>query len=131
MHATRSVTALLCMLGTAFSLRQKRRTNHKKRPFDSGVQAEDLNDTHVHCGEVKLRVEEHLATGEWPIEDPVVKQITACMNGMAGTCPCSGIDLLGYVPSSTFGQSEANDIWGWTDPETGKDTGWDSLRGCQ
>jgi len=129
MRATWNV-ALICMFGIGTSsLRQKRRTNHRVRPFDWGVPAEDLNDTHVHCGEVRLRVEEHLATGEWPIEDPVVQQRQACVDGMAGTYPCSNIDLLGYVPLSTFGQSEANDIWGWTDPQTGKEYAIMGVRG--
>jgi len=120
MRATQSVAALICMSGIAESLRRARK-NHKRRPFDWGVPSEDLNDTHVHCGEVRIQVEEHLATGEWPIEDPAVKQAQACVNGKSGSYPCSGIDLLSYMPLSTFGQSAANDIWGWTDPQTGKE----------
>merc|ERR1719346_371562 len=122
MRATQTVAAVVFMFGIGGqSLRQKRRTNHRVRPFDWGVPAEDLNDTHVHCGEVRIRVEQKVAAGEWPIEDPAVKQAQACVNGMAGSYPCSGIDLLGFMPLSTFGQSEANDIWGWTDPQTGKE----------
>merc|ERR1719346_747196 len=122
MRATQTVAAVVFMFGIGGqSLRQKRRTNHRVRPFDWGVPTEDLNDTHVHCGEVRIRVEQKVAAGEWPIEDPAVKQAQACVNGMAGSYPCSGIDLLGFMPLSTFGQSEANDIWGWTDPQTGKE----------
>merc|ERR1719492_316962 len=108
------------MSGMAASLRRSR-TTPNRRPFDWGVPPEDLNDTNVHCGEVRIQVEEHLETGEWPIDDPAVKQTQACVNGMSGSYPCSGMDLLSYMPLSTFGQSAANDIWGWTDPETGKE----------
>jgi choice-of-anchor B domain-containing protein len=45
-----------------------------------------------------------------------------CVRGMAaGTFPCSGIDLLSFVPHEVLGTTFANDIWGWTDPQTGRD----------
>ena len=54
---------------------------------------------------------------------------TDCTNGNAvlpdvGSFPCSDIDLVGYLPRSTFavgtsGAAGHNDIWGWTDPQTG------------
>jgi choice-of-anchor B domain-containing protein len=44
-----------------------------------------------------------------------------CINGYAGEFPCNKIDLLSYVPSSALGATFINDIWGWTDPETGSD----------
>ena len=48
-----------------------------------------------------------------------------CVDGMAGTFPCKGIDLLSFVPLNDFRGSEAlaplgggtSDLWGWTDPE--------------
>lgn len=57
-----------------------------------------------------------------------------CVDGMAGTFPCDGIDLLSFVPSSEFGGSDplgfedggpasaplgggVSDIWGWVDEE--------------
>ena len=44
-----------------------------------------------------------------------------CIQGYAGEFPCHQVDLLSYVPSSALGASFVNDIWGWTDPETGVD----------
>jgi len=38
-----------------------------------------------------------------------------------GPFECSNVDLLAYVPLSEFNADEANDIWGWTDPQTGKE----------
>jgi choice-of-anchor B domain-containing protein len=46
---------------------------------------------------------------------------TPCVQGYAGEFPCNKIDLLSYVPSVDLGASFINDIWGWTDPETGRD----------
>ena len=44
---------------------------------------------------------------------------TPCVGGMAGSYPCSGYDLLAYVPYTDLGANEANDSWGWTDPNDG------------
>ncbi len=44
-----------------------------------------------------------------------------CENGMAGEFPCNGYDLLGRIQHTTFAASAGNDIWGWTDPSTGKE----------
>ena len=46
---------------------------------------------------------------------------TPCVQGYAGEFPCDKVDLLSYVPSADLGATFVNDIWGWTDPETGKD----------
>jgi choice-of-anchor B domain-containing protein len=49
------------------------------------------------------------------------RSFTPCVRGFAGEFPCSGIDLLSFVPSATLGGTFINDIWGWTDPVTGSD----------
>tara|TARA_B100000795_G_scaffold265313_1_gene246971 strand:- start:5417 stop:6844 length:1428 start_codon:yes stop_codon:yes gene_type:complete len=46
---------------------------------------------------------------------------TPCENGMAGEYPCNGYDLLFEMTASAFGSDNANDSWGWTDPETGSE----------
>ncbi|GAB5398614.1 MAG: hypothetical protein Aureis2KO_01990 [Aureisphaera sp.] len=46
---------------------------------------------------------------------------TPCVGGMAGTYPCNGYDLMSFIPWTTFGASNANDSWGWTDPQDGKE----------
>ena len=49
----------------------------------------------------------------------------ACENGFAGPFPCRDVDLLAYLPLADIGgtrsNSAANDIWGWTDPATGRE----------
>ena len=47
------------------------------------------------------------------------KHATPCVNGFAGTYPCSNIDLLAFEPLSTFSASNTNSLWGWTDPQSG------------
>ena len=44
---------------------------------------------------------------------------TPCENGMAGIYPCDGYDLQVFIPCTDFGANNANDSWGWTDPEDG------------
>lgn len=46
---------------------------------------------------------------------------TPCVNGMAGTFQCRNIDLASFLPLSDIGGGTGNDIWGWTDPLTGKE----------
>lgn len=46
---------------------------------------------------------------------------TPCVNGMAATFPCSNVDLMALLPLASIGGGTANDIWGWTDPQTSKE----------
>jgi choice-of-anchor B domain-containing protein len=48
-------------------------------------------------------------------------QATTCASGGAAGFPCSNIDLLAYLPGSSIGGGNGNDIWGWTDPVTGRE----------
>jgi choice-of-anchor B domain-containing protein len=43
----------------------------------------------------------------------------SCEDGSAGPYPCENVDLAGFVPLPMLGGATGNDIWGWTDPETG------------
>lgn len=55
----------------------------------------------------------------------VSQPLAICQNGFAGQYPCDGYDLMGHIPinvlASTQGNPEGSDIWGWTDPTTGKE----------
>lgn len=46
---------------------------------------------------------------------------TPCVNGMAGSFECNGYDLISQIPLSTMNSVKANDSWGWTDPQDGKE----------
>lgn len=45
----------------------------------------------------------------------------ACTDGMAGPYPCNDIDLMAFLPHTDIGGGTGNDIWGWTDPTTGRE----------
>ena len=46
--------------------------------------------------------------------------ITECENGQADGYPCNSVDLLSRLSLSQLGNpGNANDIWGWVDPQTG------------
>ena len=40
---------------------------------------------------------------------------------MAGPYPCRDIDLMAFLPHDDIGGGSGNDIWGWTDPVTGRE----------
>jgi choice-of-anchor B domain-containing protein len=44
-----------------------------------------------------------------------------CVNGKADQYPCKNVDLMSYLPMSTIGGGNGNDIWGWTDPTNNKE----------
>jgi len=46
---------------------------------------------------------------------------TPCNNGEAGGYECNGYDLMAHIPLSVFNTTGANDSWGWTDPDDGKE----------
>ncbi|TVZ16259.1 choice-of-anchor B family protein [Maribacter sp. MAR_2009_72] len=60
-----------------------------------------------------------------PIENNVPDVVTPtsipCENGMAGIYPCNGYDFLANISLETMQAASGNDIWGWTDVETGKE----------
>ena len=44
-----------------------------------------------------------------------------CVNGKADKYPCKNVDLLSVLPLASMGGGNGNDIWGWTDPQSGKE----------
>ena len=57
------------------------------------------------------------------ISFPLMSQ-TPCVNGKSGSFPCNQVELYARIDNFTLsGQSgiEGADIWGWTDPDTGKE----------
>jgi len=55
------------------------------------------------------------------IGTPLPSASFECVDGMAGPYPCENIDLESFVPLPALGGATGNDIWGWTDPETGRE----------
>jgi choice-of-anchor B domain-containing protein len=47
--------------------------------------------------------------------------LVQCQGGFAGVYPCSNVDLLAFLPLAAIGGGAGNDLWGWSDPVTGKE----------
>ena len=62
------------------------------------------------------------------VEDLPSMGYEACVDGFAGPFPCHRVDLMSFMniddigggPGSIYGGA-GNDVWGWTDPVTGKE----------
>ena len=54
-------------------------------------------------------------------ENLAAQSITACVGGLAGTYPCSNVDLMAFLPLAQIGGGNGNDVWGWTDPMNGNE----------
>lgn len=53
---------------------------------------------------------------------PYPLSFTPCEQGFAAIYPCRSVDLLAYLPlDSVGGGATGNDVWGWTDPVTGRE----------
>ncbi|MGH7541339.1 MAG: choice-of-anchor B family protein, partial [Gemmatimonadota bacterium] len=63
--------------------------------------------------------------GETPESlDPIVAGEVRCEDGRADQFDCSQVDILSFLPVSAIGGgrgAETNDVWGWTDPQTGRE----------
>jgi choice-of-anchor B domain-containing protein len=72
--------------------------------------------------------------GAWSVAETVVLPVETltgvsgeavdCAEGKAAHFECKDVTLLAFVPNASIGGTrgvELNDIWGWTDPETGKE----------
>jgi choice-of-anchor B domain-containing protein len=73
-------------------------------------------------------------TGEWAAAGAVAALVPAfeavrggevrCENGAAGRFRCEGVDLAAFLPVEAVGGprgGRVNDLWGWTDPATGRE----------
>lgn|GEM_PF-372179 len=61
---------------------------------------------------------------EYPYEllDPIMGSMQECESGKVSIFDCEGINLLSYLPKDMMGgQAGLNDLWAWTDPETGSE----------
>lgn len=64
-------------------------------------------------------------TGQTSVEaNSTIGSRTICTNGRAGAFPCRNVDLLAHMTIGDIGGdpgTRLNDIWGWTDPDTGRE----------
>ena len=55
---------------------------------------------------------------------PIVDGQVDCKDGEAASFACRQVDLISFLPLRDLGMARGvrlNDVWGWTDPETGKE----------
>ncbi len=55
---------------------------------------------------------------------PITGSIATCEDGAARMFDCDQVDLLSFLPISSLGGArgvQLNDIWGWTDPASGRE----------
>ena len=80
---------------------------------------------------MNLKMEEHkkcVEAHKCPTEKSYLTNIT-CTDGKADEYECSNVDLLAFVPLKDLGsEGDGSDIWGWTDPETGREY---AIVGCE
>ncbi|MFQ5691155.1 MAG: choice-of-anchor B family protein [Gemmatimonadota bacterium] len=56
--------------------------------------------------------------------DPIVGGQVECRDGSADQFDCKDVDLVSFLPVRALGGQRGimvNDLWGWTDPETGRE----------
>lgn len=54
----------------------------------------------------------------------ITGEMVPCVDGRAGIFECENIDLISFLPVRDLGGDRGvgtNDVWGWTDAETGRD----------
>jgi choice-of-anchor B domain-containing protein len=70
----------------------------------------------------KHKNHEHAADNGQPSNAPLAALGAApCANGFAHTFPCRNVDLASFLPLSDIGGGAGNDVWGWTDPVSGRE----------
>ena len=56
--------------------------------------------------------------------DPITGDEVACEDGSANVFTCNNVDIVSFLPVRQLGGgrgAEVSDVWGWTDPVTGKE----------
>jgi len=73
--------------------------------------------------------------GSWSASESIAPDVSSdmaaitgnrleCTEGTVEGFDCKGVDMMSFLPISKIGGSrgvQVNDIWGWTDPQTGKE----------
>jgi choice-of-anchor B domain-containing protein len=80
----------------------------------SGVCPVDSNGRGCSCGCA-------LKADAQPVARLAAQAGITCTDGMAGSYPCHDIDLMAFLPGEEIGGGTGNDVWGWTDPVTGRE----------
>ncbi len=61
-----------------------------------------------------------------PTMEPIAGEMIECQEGEAMGHACQNVDLVSFIPLEDLHMNRGvrlNDVWGWTDPETGREFG--------
>lgn len=106
-------TMLIVTVGIVLLLMQTTLSARSAKHWGGTQQAPTLSKT-----EQMLQLNRAVKAGE---VTAVSATNLTCEDGMAGAFPCDSIDLLAFVPTNALVGGTSADIWGWTDPLTGKE----------
>ena len=84
----------------------------------------DDGESKPHKGNPPLHAQDTMRAFQNDLHEPEnlsSLSLTTCSGGMAGTYPCSNVDLMSFLALSAIGGGSGNDIWGWTDSLSGKE----------
>lgn len=86
--------------------------------------AHDDGKGHVLPPSLELQQQEFqsVVASKAPDDSSAPKGFAPCIGGLAAkTYPCDGVDMMSHLTLEDLGLTFANDIWGWVDPETGRE----------
>lgn len=84
--------------------------------FEGAVFPVHLEDQKVTLGEPLVNRASEIAS--------ITGDITECESGTAGLFPCAEVDMISFLTRQEIGAQrgiQVNDVWGWEDPETGRE----------
>ena len=88
---------------------------------DSPVEGEGDTTHPLYANPSRAALSEAIASVKSGAEEASALGFTPCVDGMADEFPCHKVDLMAFMTLNDIGGSNTNDIWGWTDPEDGKE----------
>ncbi len=84
--------------------------------FEGAVYPLHVADEGVSIGEKLFNAASEIAS--------ITGEMTECESGAAGMFPCAEVDMVSFLTREEIGARrgiQVNDVWGWEDPQTGKE----------
>ena len=84
--------------------------------FEGAVYPLHVADDGVSIGEKLFNASSEIAS--------ITGEMTECESGAAGMFPCAEVDMVSFLTREEIGARrgiQVNDVWGWEDPQTGRE----------
>jgi choice-of-anchor B domain-containing protein len=84
--------------------------------FEGAVFPLHVADGGVRIGETLFNAASEIAS--------ITGEMTECESGSAGMFPCAEVDMISFLTREEIGARrgiQVNDVWGWEDPQTGRE----------